>query len=330
VAAHRQIIHIGVVKTGTTTLQNNVFSNLPGVLNIGRPYASERWEQAARSLRDDDDLEFLRIGFERMAAEAIAEAERHGKTLVLSDETFTRPTYQGLVAHRLSKAFPQARVLITIRSQFDLIVSYWVAHGRELKRVPAPYSGRHISFDDWFEFQLSTRNGLFSRFDVMRLVQTYEAAFGAGRVDVLLFEEMVFAVSDYANRLGRLLDADSTLIADLLTKPPANPRPSAARVRYQAIRSWLLPGRSFVGFLPGKDWLRQIVNRYMDDSGRLERDLTKEQRSAVEELFGSSNACLDRAYGLELQRWGYPGLASSPAQSDLVQPPQPAVAPLHS
>jgi hypothetical protein len=261
-------------------------------------------------LRDDDDLEFSRVGFERLAAEAIAEAERHAKTLVLSDETFTRPAYQGLVARRLSNAFPDARVLITIRNQADLIVSYWAAHGRELKRVPAPYNGRHISFDDWFEFQLKSRNGMFSRFDIMRLVQTYEAAFGAGRVDVLPFEEMVHAALNFANRLGKILGVDGRLVAELLTKPAANPRPGAARVRYQSVRSWLLPGRSVVGFIPGRKWLRATVNRYLDGGSRLERGLTTEQRNVVENLFGGSNTSLDSAFGLGLLKWSYPGCSS--------------------
>jgi hypothetical protein len=323
-------MHIGVVKTGTTTLQNNVFAKLPDALNVGRPYASETWQQAVRSLRDDDDLEFSRLGFERLAAEATAQAKRQGKALILSDETFTRPAYQGLVARRLSKAFPDARVLITIRNQADLIVSYWAAHGRALKRVPAPYSGRHVGFEDWFAFEARNRNGLISRFDIMRLVQTYEAAFGAGRVDVLLFEEMVHAPSAFADRLGRILGVEAKLVANLLSNPAANPRPSAARVKYQAVRSWLLPGRSLVGLLPGQKWLRATVNRYLDDGGRLERGLSKAERNVVETLYGGSNARLDRAFGLGLAKWGYPGFGTNSSQAEMVASPRTSAAQLQS
>ena len=52
------LIHIGVGKTGTTTLQNNLFARHSGILNVGRPYANEEFKQAIDSLRDDDASDY--------------------------------------------------------------------------------------------------------------------------------------------------------------------------------------------------------------------------------------------------------------------------------
>src|SRR5262245_25320915 len=109
------LIHIGVGKTGTTTLQNNLFARHRGILNIGRPYASQEIKSGVESLRDDDTFDYLSTAMARLIAAALARA--NGRTIVLSDETLVHSVHQSLIAARLHAAAANAHILITVRNQ---------------------------------------------------------------------------------------------------------------------------------------------------------------------------------------------------------------------
>ena len=130
------VLHVGFPKTGTTTLQKSVYPHLPGVLYVGKHIPSYGF--SSRALGDavhavitadsalSDPVPALATAISEFRANCASD------TLVISTESFAHPTARdfGLVASRLAAAVPDARILLTIRAQDALALSWYQSHGR--------------------------------------------------------------------------------------------------------------------------------------------------------------------------------------------------------
>jgi hypothetical protein len=85
VSKPRTLVHIGVGKTGTTTLQRNLFVRHRGILSIGRPYANDEFKGAIESLREDDEADYKHSAVAQLCGMAVSEAE--ARAIALSDQT---------------------------------------------------------------------------------------------------------------------------------------------------------------------------------------------------------------------------------------------------
>jgi hypothetical protein len=306
----KTLVHIGVGKTGTTTLQRSLFARHRGVLSIGRPYANEAFKQAIESLRDDDEADYRNSALAEHCVKVTSGAD--GRVVVLSDETLVHPVHQSIIARRLHDVLPDAHILMTIRSQYDLIVSYWAAHGRSLKGVPKPYCGKIVGFDDWFAFEAEARKGLFARLDFYRLYQIYAEIFRRDRVHMMTYEQLASEPDLFASSLAALLGADENEMIELMAAPPTKTRPTAAKTRYKDLRSWLLP-KVALSRLPAGPMLRHALHTFVDAGSPLRAVLTQSQRDAIRERFGSGNQALAATVGIDLSGLRYP-LAADQAQ----------------
>ena len=297
------LIHIGIGKTGTTSLQRNVFARHRGIHNIGRPYADDEFRRAIESLREDDEADYRRSALARLCGMAVSGAE--GRALVLSDETLVHPVHQSLIAKRLFEVLPEAHILITIRNQYDLVASYWAAHGRNLKDVPRPYLGKTVTFDDWFAFEAEAERSFFVRLDFYRFYQIYAETFGADRVHVMMFEELADEPVSFAQALAVLLGVNASEMSELIMAPPAKTRPTEARIRYKSLRARFLPSLAF-SKLPGGASIRRALHGFLEKALPLSVMLSPAQRSNIAERFGPGNTALAARLGLDLESMGYP------------------------
>ena len=112
-------IHIGYHKTGTTYLQKHIFPtlNVNQILTPDVSYIAESKEY--------DPQKFLNIIGLSTSSNA---QNRYSKTIisqeVLSGRGDGNPKWDKyLIAKRLKQTFPNAKILIVIRNQFDYILS---------------------------------------------------------------------------------------------------------------------------------------------------------------------------------------------------------------
>ena len=116
-------IHIGLHKTGSTFLQNKVFPKLKETTYIGRPYTQQsiafnKLQYADSSLYSEEETIM-----------EIKNFEKHEKILIsdemLSGLPFNNYINRTIIADRLSKIFPDATILLFLRSQKDLLLSLY-------------------------------------------------------------------------------------------------------------------------------------------------------------------------------------------------------------
>jgi len=121
------IIHVGLHKTGTTWLQNRVFTNAE--LGFHSPWGPMASPAVAEFMLVDPLAFEARTTLDRLGPEIQAARDR-GLIPVLSHEGLSsRPVrgtyYAPTVAKRLAEVFPEARIIIGIREQRGMILSLY-------------------------------------------------------------------------------------------------------------------------------------------------------------------------------------------------------------
>lgn len=234
--APKTVLHIGVGKTATSSLQHKIFSKLGGIHYIGRPYRDHEWPILRNKLTSADDYDFEKVRLaERFSGELEAAAEQ-SKTLLLSDETIAMHPMQTLVARRFREFLPNAEILPTIRNQYTIIPSYYANHGRLLKGVPGRWNGRHVSFEEWFEFCVNNvTKSFFHSLRYFRFADIYASVFGSNNVHVLVYEDLAHDREKFAEELARVLGGDVDEILNLLEGKRVHPRDTARLLLYQRL-----------------------------------------------------------------------------------------------
>ncbi len=218
------MIHVGLHKTASTFLQRQVFPCFRQYVLLSKPYLGTN--SAFNALIYGDDT-IYRESLVRQEINAVVQhAESDGSTgLILSEEEFSgHPEYnfvnRGLVAHRLARIFPDAEILLVLRSQSDLICSLYnqfVKAGRfsaDLDQSFLHRPGPGMTFHEWL-------NGEYSHVDVSKrwinsqalmipdhfryseIHSLYARLFR--RVHILLFEELHDNPPSFLAKLASIL-----------------------------------------------------------------------------------------------------------------------------
>ena len=215
----RHILHVGLAKTGTTTLQRHAFPAISQLAGYSyNPTELVERLTAFRLFRDPAD---------RRAFEALK--DRHAPVFV-SDETLATwlPQHFEAAADELLDLWgPRTTILISLRDPIDFQASLYAGSFR---------AGAYISPQAFFVSDEQYRprlahdghwmNDVFNvdRFDLRRLVQNYQQRFD--RVSVLTLQSQ-FDLRELARVFGLGEDQRLTLADALARAPRLNSRPAA-------------------------------------------------------------------------------------------------------
>ncbi len=310
----RVVLHPGAPKTATTYLQERVFARHPQIVCIGRPFHrspgyGEVHHALTRMESHEEAVACIRGYFD--AARTAVDEE--SKVILLSDENLFYAPITSVLAARLSEAVPHCHVLLTIRNQIDALRSLYTSDRAVLKGVPEPWAGRHVGFDAWFAHAFSSlRSGDGASLDYWSRYESFARVLGAGRVHVLLYEDLARDRAGFLGRLSRVLGTDELVDPVCAGRDSGgggervNPTPSRRLARYRALRSWLFPGRSLTQWLPGAEAIRAMGGRMLSAGAPDRVSLTDAQLARVNELFAPGNRRLSKACGRDLAASGYP------------------------
>lgn len=188
------LIHIGYHKTATSWLQIHLFGRADRGFFPLAPEGAEQGKHSAKYLARlffrDSDNKLLSPFLDR--TEEIQNFVSRlniplNKVPVISSERLCGTPHGGgfdapIVAHRIYKAFPHAKILIVLREQAEAVVSTYYLH---LK------SGACDSFDDFLNREYDGRMPVFSseHFCYHRLIDLYQSLFGPSNVRTMLYED---------------------------------------------------------------------------------------------------------------------------------------------
>ena len=208
-------LHVGFGHAGTTSLQLNFFARRPDLFYLGTPYGESGGLFSNLKYLDD----FLLV--EQQMLEwcrdvAYTGPRREGRPIVISDETFcdTSEIYYAprhlpgdIVALRLKRYFPTAKIIFTMRNQLDYISSMYF----NLKRNYAFLAGASIpEFNEWWEGMHTQARCLYlQNIDYSQMVDVYSRLFGQENILILPLEELKsHGARRYLERLCQFMKLD--------------------------------------------------------------------------------------------------------------------------
>lgn len=229
----RAFVHIGLPKTGTTSLQRNVFDRHPGVHYLGRSkgFSTDQAKLVLRAILDSREGPTLRPA----AVDALHEIRDGTKALVISDEALSLgafmsraqlweiPSDHRAIAERTRELLGDADIAIVLRNQLDWLIS-WHRQGLKSRRYTEP------SIDDWLNGSFADRaEELYSLLDFEDLYASYTDVFGSDRVHVWLYESYRDRFYDLAFEMASIGGFDPHQARELALARPENVTDSGYR-----------------------------------------------------------------------------------------------------
>lgn len=192
------LLHIGYHKAASTVLQDQIFFAPNGVFLA--PTTEPRHTLVERFVLPQP-MSFDPVRARHHYRDLMRRAEAMGRTFVLSHERFSGYPPTGgfdssIIATRLHRTFPEARVLIVVREQLASIYSMYLQYItdgggmalREYLNPPKRYFKRVPGFSAEF-------------YHYHRLVALYRQLFGADRVLCLPFELLAADPAEFQARI---------------------------------------------------------------------------------------------------------------------------------
>ena len=307
------IFHIGYHRTGTTYFQQVVYPSVDNAVMLARRIVRQALI-APRALDFDP----------HSAREALIEAAG-GRQFIACEENLSGYIHNGglggLVAresaNRIHACFPEARIVIFIRSQPAIVLASYAQYVRgggtyNLKeyvfgQTSVPGAQKH-----WYKSPVFS----LDHFRYGPLIEYYRSLFGVDRVHVKLFElfsrDTTDFLRDYASEMR--LELDVSRISTVRVNSSLPPRSLAILRRLN-----LLTGRSVQNkrvLVEIEDWyerrwawLRGIEKVLRWSS--LDRERSEHSAlvlAAIERSMASDNSKLSKVLDLDLSRYGYPAL----------------------
>lgn len=309
--------HVGYHKTGSTWLQRELFRSHPQVWLVNNRFKNRAAADLVVNLLRDEDFDASASRWQPL----LDNAEPPKKKPVASVVSFEglsgglwQEASQGLRGpERIHGLFPEARVALVLREQFSALRSIYAQYVNE---------GGSLSLRRFLDLSPEGRHLDLARFEYDRLIEAYQARFGADRVLVLPYEQFTQDPAAYLESwcswLGVAPDA-----VDLDPSVPHNVSMSPLGQRILRLANRLFRKS---GFNPKPllfEWekagdVRHKLQRSLDPkllrripwpSPRVPRSVEEAIRARV----AASNARTAELTGLDLAAYGYavaPGAAA--------------------
>lgn len=309
-AAVRTAVHIGLPKTGTSTLQQLVFARHPEVAYFGQSniWTSDATKQVLKALLVDTD----QIGDESHAAAkaVIREALASRPKVVISDEALSCgqfmlranswkiTTDHAEVARRIWSVLGDVEIIVVLRNQADWLES-WYRQGLKSGKYEA------MDFSVWFNDELGTRReALLDLLHFDHLYDAYVRVFGTERVHFFLYERYWNDYPSLAGEIARCIGVDAGTAVRLARDTPRNVTGTHFESLPAAMKrvTRMAPFRTLLDHVPRR--LKNSVHRVLRTRRRFPA-MSSADKAAQMKCFAASNRALFERLGLDGRGLGY-------------------------
>jgi hypothetical protein len=293
------VLHVGIHKTATTSLQQAFFPNHPDIDYLGRMYANPDISDLIHSIYRKDAIEFTDRDLDAHRGTLEVRRRLDGRRVVaISEEFLSGDTYadRGVIARRLLRVFGPSKVVITIRNQLAIVVSEYVDRAR---------SREYVGFDRWVRHGIDNWHASSLRlYDYARLAKFYADLMGSENVGIFLFEEFVADNASFFDKLCKFMGVGNEGVVPRFAGLHANPTKSSRLLNYKKLRAVFGTTVHFSRLVP------RMVNE------RFQGFLTRGPAARIvplpatvrilERTYAESNKRLADTFYLPLAKYGYP------------------------
>lgn len=299
-------IHIGYPKTATSWLQKAILPRNPQIAFWHVRTPQHAWlEEIVTAHEFAFDAQRLRSSYAERRANATAQ------TIGISWESFSGDPFAGGYdshrnAVRLHAVFPEAKIVVFIRNQFDMIDSLYRQYVQE---------GGACSLHRFLQLHFPSRVSFsLDHLCYDRLLRCYQDLFGSENVYVGLYEQLRASPQSTMDDLYEFVGVDPYAYDQDTLQTRINPGLSfislhIARIANRFVGSWVNPA-AIVPFVKARH-VRRVLQRLLDPwlFARISPQvnfLGMDLWASMQEHFESSNRTLVSEHGLPLYDYGYP------------------------
>lgn len=301
----RVLIHVGYPKTATTLLQKQVFPHHPEIAFFGK-YNSSLTSQMITTRMCDYDPDATRARFLDEAA------KQQKETVVISRERFVgNPLLSAqegdILAHRISLTFPEAEIILFVRSQVEMIESLYAEMVVGGGTAACTNVRNLLRTSDFADAKIGW-NPEYLMYD--KTIGYFDRLFGRKNVNVFVFEKLR---SDFQAFISSFFDV-MNLAPIEVDSQVSRARSSSwkyhfLRMANQLRRGQLNPGRGTLSpradklmrtLSSGIDHLQHVLG--LDSKAKcVDAELARE----IESVYKESNQRLADRIQQPLTEWGY-------------------------
>ena len=225
-------IHIGLPRSGTTFLQQYIFTSLPEFFLITIPFSN--YGEPFQKLQYQDDTLYNHKEVKNELQALFTE-----KKVLISNENFTGQSlfwFNGnrtRIAQRLQQLFPNAHIILTLRNQLDLLRSMYEINlqWKETKTLDQFIisANEQFSLNDYttgktqnlkqVRYPVTESYEHIEGYDYLPLIKLYQSLFP--KVHILFYEDFVSNKKFFITQLEEALQTSfSTKIKDVFFNSP--------------------------------------------------------------------------------------------------------------
>jgi hypothetical protein len=225
------VFHVGLHKSGTTWLQTGLFSEHPQI-RLVTDYRNPWGDEFLRYLIKASDHDFCPTICRRILLQKIAKLQRGRQSCVplVSAERLSGHPYSGawdrrILAGRMKSSFPEARVIVGIRNQPDMLISIY----KQLVKDGYIGTFRQMLTTQWWQATGFTLE--IYKYDA--LLELYWSLFSRKRVLVLFYEELAANPSNVLKSVTSFLNLTDFTPSNVSRR--TNPSLDNAKVRVRKV-----------------------------------------------------------------------------------------------
>lgn len=313
------LIHPGFAKAMTTFMQDVVFSSHSQINHIGRQYWSDHLP-ASVCYHSADLIRYITgrdsIDYDDFLAESVFGNLKHqrfnkGYLNTISDESLTYACNadRKIIAMRLKKLMPNAKILFTIRSQYTLLVSafFWLRYTK--LAIPNKFhkwlSSSNLIYNDIYD------DFFLRQYRYCEVIEEYSQLFGKDNILIVPVESIAVDKDTVCKKIESNIGIDSRELAQIFRTKPVNVRPSIMSIYYVRFYSqlrWFLgrqtAARDIISYGDGIN--KKIISLFNRIYPHRKLELDDNSYEFITNYYSKSNKELAVNYNLELEKYGYP------------------------
>lgn len=317
----RLIIHIGYPKTATTTLQMHLFEKLDNIEYLGIPFDQDM-EQLFDLFIECDKIFYEKK--KKYYIELFRKRFNSNKIYLLSNELIMEPlrrgkTNSGLVLERLkdffSHFFEDIRLVVTLRNQFDLLISRYNQNMDEERKHPS-----QDSFESFLQKQFQRSDYSYMiHYNFYKVICFLESLYDKSNVSVLFYEEFVSDKKEFLKKWAKLFGMEDDKLYTILGEKSSNVRSknlhsfgksqknvkssSSLKRLVIAVRYKLFPDTFY---FTDYSWGRKVRNLLSFFDKNVTIQYTKQMEEDIKSYYNKSNRKLEKKLSIDLEQYNYP------------------------
>ena len=265
----KHIIHIGSNRSGSTSIQINLFNKIESFYHIG---LNSKLNSSCKENLKKLVSSRAQYNFNNSLKKKIDQLKNEKKILISSEDICSSPAID-LCSLRLSKLLPNAEILIVIRNQFHALNSWYNFTGHLFKFGPRQVYKKKIPFNDWIKYIYDFRDynttpyqlSPISSMNYSEILSIFARNFPYSKVHILLYEDLLFKKNISLLKLSKILNVKKNFINENF-----------------------------------------FQKKFLNLSNKKENIIKKKYKDLLFKYFAKSNRILQKKYKLDLKKYNYP------------------------